>query len=634
MTAHDAATAALTPGTAARGDAAARGHLVVAALFFVVGAAAYAAVSLKLVRPEFLDGSGYLSYGRLLPAAAHLLVYGWLTVALIGAAYYMVPRLTGAPLVLPWLAQANLVLLAFAAAAGTFRILIGQGDGDRFFAAPWCAEAILMGGVLAAAVLLTLTARAGTRDRLPVAAWYLVASPWWLLLTAAVAAVPGVDGLPAALRSWFSVSALTGLWLAAAGVGVAYFLVGRLVEGATFHPHLGRIGFWSLAFAWPWTAGRYLQYGPTPDWMETVPVLFTAGLVVATVAIVADFGHALRGRWSGVRGSVPLWWVLAGTVLFVAMALQMFLQTLRGPSAVVHFTAWEEAFRLLTLFGPFTLWALGAVYLILPALRGRHWRGGAAAPHLVLGLAGLAAALISRWIAGLQQGYTWVGAVVTGDFANTGDGFRNSVVPLEAMHWVQVIGLCLALAGVVVFAAGALRYAIGRMSAERDSAAPAGSATAPLRLVLVGAAALFGLALVAVLVLPAVDADADPSPLAAGTRSHPDGSLEAAGRALYASEGCVYCHTQQVRAVVTDVGLGMVSVPGDYAYDEAVVPGLERVGPDLAHAGSRAPTDDAAWLRIHLTNPRVLRPWSIMPGYDYLSDDDLAALVAYLAALE
>ena len=55
-----------------------------------------------------------------------------------------------------------------------------------------------------------------------------------------------------------------------------------------------------------------------------------------------------------------------------------------------------------------------------------------------------------------------------------------------------------------------------------------------------------------------------------------------AGQALYESLGCAACHTQMVRPVVADVGLGAVSLN-----DSNQVLGTRRFGPDLADVGSR-----------------------------------------------
>lgn len=95
---------------------------------------------------------------------------------------------------------------------------------------------------------------------------------------------------------------------------------------------------------------------------------------------------------------------------------------------------------------------------------------------------------------------------------------------------------------------------------------------------------------------------------------------EAHGRQVYIANGCIYCHSQQVRdaAVTTDSerGWGRPSVPVDYYYDSPHLLGTMRTGPDLINVGARLP--DARWHLAHLYQPRALVPWSIMPSYPFL----------------
>lgn len=95
---------------------------------------------------------------------------------------------------------------------------------------------------------------------------------------------------------------------------------------------------------------------------------------------------------------------------------------------------------------------------------------------------------------------------------------------------------------------------------------------------------------------------------------------ELRGRAIYISEGCVYCHSQQPRdpSQAPDGlrGWGRPSTPGDYAFDYPHQLGTMRTGPDLFNIGVRQPS--AEWHLAHLYQPRALVPWSIMPSYPYL----------------
>jgi cytochrome c oxidase cbb3-type subunit II len=93
------------------------------------------------------------------------------------------------------------------------------------------------------------------------------------------------------------------------------------------------------------------------------------------------------------------------------------------------------------------------------------------------------------------------------------------------------------------------------------------------------------------------------------------------GRAVYIANGCLYCHSQQVRdpAFTTDVDRGWGSrptVPEDYVYDRPHLLGTMRTGPDLINVGQRIPSED--WHLIHLYNPRAVVEWSTMPAFPFL----------------
>lgn len=97
-------------------------------------------------------------------------------------------------------------------------------------------------------------------------------------------------------------------------------------------------------------------------------------------------------------------------------------------------------------------------------------------------------------------------------------------------------------------------------------------------------------------------------------------SAELRGRAVYISNGCMYCHSQQPRdrnfGPDFQRGWGRASVPGDYFYDKPHLLGSMRTGPDLFNIGSRQPSKD--WQLGHLYQPRAYTPGSIMPSYRFL----------------
>lgn len=106
-----------------------------------------------------------------------------------------------------------------------------------------------------------------------------------------------------------------------------------------------------------------------------------------------------------------------------------------------------------------------------------------------------------------------------------------------------------------------------------------------------------------------------------------------AGKSVYVAEGCVGCHSQQVRNVAMDKMFG--SRPGiasDYAnlkrmnvwQNTATVMGTSRIGPDLTNVAERQSSKD--WHLMHLFNPRSVIPQSIMPSYEWLFEIKDSAL--------
>jgi cytochrome c oxidase cbb3-type subunit 2 len=93
-----------------------------------------------------------------------------------------------------------------------------------------------------------------------------------------------------------------------------------------------------------------------------------------------------------------------------------------------------------------------------------------------------------------------------------------------------------------------------------------------------------------------------------------------AGAEVYRANGCAACHTQMVRPrdLGSDINRGWGvrrSVAADYLFEQPVMLGSQRIGPDLASVGSR-PATNGIYLRLY--NPRLLNPKSVMPSYRFL----------------
>lgn len=93
------------------------------------------------------------------------------------------------------------------------------------------------------------------------------------------------------------------------------------------------------------------------------------------------------------------------------------------------------------------------------------------------------------------------------------------------------------------------------------------------------------------------------------------------GRQVYASNGCIYCHSQQVRPAHISADIergwgGRRSVARDYISQKNVYLGTTRTGPDLSNIGVRK--RDRMWHYLNLYDPQMVNKKSIMAPYKYL----------------
>src|SRR6266446_8795041 len=69
------------------------------------------------------------------------------------------------------------------------------------------------------------------------------------------------------------------------------------------------------------------------------------------------------------------------------------------------------------------------------------------------------------------------------------------------------------------------------------------------------------------------------------------------GAQVYAANGCIYCHSQQVRAEYAGADIerkwgNRRSAPRDYIFERPVFLGKMRMGQDLSNIGARAPKEE------------------------------------------
>jgi len=146
-----------------------------------------------------------------------------------------------------------------------------------------------------------------------------------------------------------------------------------------------------------------------------------------------------------------------------------------------------------------------------------------------------------------------------------------------------------------------------------------------LTAIVAGALTILALIVLIMVYMPYAQQDTTPSEI-----WRDRGQVEQAGRKIYIANGCVYCHSQSIRAIDWGHGAERIAQTGDYVGDEPILLGSERTGVDLSQEGGEHPDD---WHIAHFINPRYTRPSSIMPPFKWLGKDEIITLTQYVQSL-
>lgn len=466
-----AATATTTRplGDVSGGDSAARGAMLVSIVFLVAAALLGFLAALKLAYPGFAGASSFFSYGRLLPMATTSAVYGFMTFANLAAVYYLLPRLTGTRLWQERLAGLSVALTAALTAVGIISIGFGFNGGQLLAEFPLAVDVLLVVLYFVPLAITVQTVRRRTEENMFISLWYLLAGLVWLVGLTVVGNFPGSGGVASALQNRFLVSGIIGVWVVGVGIGAVYYVLPKATGNPLYSRSLALAGFWSMVFAQLWTGASSFIFGPAGEWIETVSVVFTLGMLVPTLAVLANFIGTLQGSWQLVRDRAELKFGIVGAVMAVFLAGVTGVQGFRSVSAVVGLTPFESGTRYGLIYGVGFLLAASFLYHALPRSTGRElFSESLGRLHMRLTLWGVGGVVILTWLAGLTSGYTWLGGVRTGSFDSVGDGFLATLDAVGSLYILTVVAAAVAAAGQLAFATNLYRTITSGTPASRE----------------------------------------------------------------------------------------------------------------------------------------------------------------------
>jgi cytochrome c oxidase cbb3-type subunit 1 len=367
-----------------------------------------ALVSLKFNHPEFLGDAAWLSFGRLRPLHVNGVIWGAFSTLFLGLVHYVLPRLAGVPLAWPRVNRPllwawNLNLVAFVAL-----IALGGNRGWEAGELPLVNVIVLFLALVVFTAQCLVTVHRRVAPPLYVSLWYLIAALVWtdanlLLLMLGPTHLAGINN--AAWHGLF-IHYIVGLWITPAGYVLIYFFLPAAVRAPIYSHKLSLIGFWSLAFFYPFVGIHHYLYSPIADWAETIAIVSSMMLIVPVWTVLQNFFGTMTGRWRDLGTNLPAKFLIVGAVLYLIGCFQGSVEALRALQQPTHFTDFVVAHSHITIFGTFVMWAIaGAVYVWPRVTRSSPSSFRLANAGFWLITIGISVMVLILTTQGLQQGF-------------------------------------------------------------------------------------------------------------------------------------------------------------------------------------------------------------------------------------
>ncbi|HVR33945.1 MAG TPA: cbb3-type cytochrome c oxidase subunit I [Acidimicrobiia bacterium] len=362
-------------------DRAAVTHLLVSSLHLGLGATLTLLALAARVFPEAL--TGVLGFGRIQPMALTSVMVGWLAVALVGAAYHVLPRLTGTRLWNENLATLGGWVLGGLGLLGVAGHAIGWGDGGGPLGLPWWFDLAVAIALLIPLAVTLQTIRRRTETGVFPTLWFVVGGVVSLVILAFVAAVPTDSGLQLALKEVTFTAGFTTLWVTTVGTGIAFYVAVRATGNPLANRQLAKAGFWSLLFAGIWAGPAQIAFAPYPDWLAPMGAALTLALPVAALSNGMGIAQTVGRDWADARERPAIGALGVGVVFSLLVGVATSVATFESASGLLAFTAFWDGVNYLALFGVGGMFVAAWAYQSLPAMTGRSLADPAAASRQV-----------------------------------------------------------------------------------------------------------------------------------------------------------------------------------------------------------------------------------------------------------
>lgn len=400
-------------------------------------------LGMKFIWPE-MDTISWLSFGRLRPVHTNTVFWGWASLAMIGLAYFVIARTSNTKIHSYKWAKTAWWFLNISVVTGNIFLMSGiNNGGGEYREYIWPVMLLFAIGLIITFFNFYKTVAKRKISEIYISNWFILASLIWTIVLVIIGYFPTFqDGLGETIIQGYYMHQGVGMWFMAFTLGLIYYYLPSALNKPIYSYSLGVLAFWTQMVFYTLIGTHHFVFSPLPWWLQTVAIVFSAGMLIPVIAGTTNFLMTMKGSWSHISKSYVLPFFLVGVIFYFVGSGQGTFQAFRFTNYVWHFTDFNVAHSHMTMYGiiTFILWA--CIYSILPKLTGKEPPQVLVGAHFWMAFIGLFAYMISMMAGGTLKGLSWI----------DGNPFIESVILMKE-YWIwRAVGGSLMFISHLVFA--------------------------------------------------------------------------------------------------------------------------------------------------------------------------------------
>lgn len=418
-------------------------YLGAAVMWLVLGTLVGQYLGMKFIWPE-MDTISWLSFGRLRPVHTNTVFWGWASLAMIGLGYFVITRTSNAIIYSYKKAWRAWWLINLSVLLGNIFLMAGiNNGGGEYREYIWPVALIFALGLIITFWNFYKTVAQRKISEIYISNWFILAALVWTIVLVIIGYLPNFqNGLGETIIQGYYMHQGVGMWFMTFTLGLVYYYLPSSLNKPIYSYSLGVLAFWTQMLFYTLIGTHHFVFSPLPWWLQTVAIVFSAGMFIPVVAGTTNFLMTMKGSWSHISKSYVLPFFLVGVVFYFVGSTQGSLQAFRFTNFVWHFTDFNVAHSHMTMYGiiTFILWA--CMYSVLPKLTGKEPPQVLVGAHFWMAFIGLFAYMTSMMAGGTLKGLSWI----------EGNAFIESVTLMKS-YWVwRAIGGSLMFLSHLLFA--------------------------------------------------------------------------------------------------------------------------------------------------------------------------------------